>query len=76
MQRRAVLCAGFGKRERAAGKIESCEAVAAGKLCAWGFPVQPTGNHQVQYEPEIAFNANRDTLADPPEFAYYAALNI
>ena len=38
--------------------------------------MEPAGNHQVQDEPEIAFDSDRDTLADSPEFAHDTALSI
>ena len=37
--------------------------------------MQTARNHQVQHQPEIAFQANRDSLADPPQFAHAAALH-
>ena len=39
-------------------------------------PVQAAGDHQVQDEPEIAFQADGDALADAAEFANDAALGI
>jgi inhibitor of KinA len=71
-----VLRAGFGKRERAVGKIESSQAVAARQLCFWRPPVQAARNHQVQDEPEIAFHSDRDSLADSTQFAHNAAFDI
>jgi hypothetical protein len=38
--------------------------------------VQAAGDHQVQNEPEIAFQANRDALADAAEFTDDAAVGI
>src|SRR5713101_4596486 len=76
MQRCAVLCAGFGKHERAAGKIEGCQTLAARQLCVWRPPVQPASNHQVQHQPEIALYSNRNSLADSPQLAHDAALHI
>src|SRR5438552_10288654 len=75
MQRCAVLCAGFGQNERAVGKIEGCQTVAARQLCPWQPPVQPACNHQVQHQPKIAFYSNRDPLADSPQFADDATLD-
>src|SRR5438552_19202570 len=75
MQRCAVLCAGFGQNERAVGKIEGCQTVAARQLCPWQPPVQPACNHQVQHQPKIAFYSNRDALADSPQFADDATLD-
>src|SRR5260370_25017468 len=74
-QRCAVLRAGFGEHERAVGKIEGCQTVAARQLCRWLPPVQPACNHQVEHQPKIAFYSNRDALADSPQFAHDAALH-
>src|SRR5712664_1604940 len=76
IQRCSVLCTGFGKHERTAGKIESRQTPAARELRSWDLPVQPAGNHQVQHQPEIAFYSNRDSLADAPQFAHDAALHM
>jgi hypothetical protein len=72
----AVLRPGFGKYERAAGKIECGQAVAARQLCLWRPPVQPARNHQVQDEPKIAFHSNGDSLADSPQFAHNSAFDL
>src|SRR5258707_1357935 len=76
IQRCSVLCTGFGKHERTAGKIESRQTPAARELRSWDLPVQAAGNHQVQHQPEIAFYSNRDSLADSPQFAHDAALHM
>src|SRR6266849_280492 len=74
VQRCAVLCAGFGEHQRAAGKIEGRQISAASQLCRAGTPVQPAGDHQVQDQPEVAIHSNRDALPDTPQFPYDAAL--
>jgi hypothetical protein len=38
--------------------------------------VEAAGDHQMQHEPEIAFYSKGETLADSPEFADDAALDI
>ena len=38
--------------------------------------MQPSGNHQVQHQPEIAFHSNRDPLADAPQFSDEPSLHI
>src|SRR5260370_109764 len=74
-QRCPVLRAGFGQHERAVGKIEGCQTVAARQLCCWLPPVQPACNHQVEHQPKIAFYSDRDALADSPQLAPDAALH-
>ena len=75
-QRCAVLGAGFGKHQRASGKIEGCQTLASSQLCLRGLPVQPAGNHQVQHQPEIAFDSNRDALADAPQLSNDLSFHI
>src|ERR1700693_2901823 len=75
VQRCAMRSTGFGKYKRSAGKIEGSQTPAACQLCSSTSPVQPAGNHQGQDEPEIAFDANRDSLADAPQFVHDSALD-
>src|SRR6266849_5810311 len=37
---------------------------------------RPASFHQVQHQPEIALNSNRDSLADSPQFAHDAAFHV
>src|SRR5689334_20721773 len=61
----ARLCHG----ERAGREIQSCEVLPPGELHLWRPPMQPAGDHQVDHEPEITFEADRDPLADAPQGA-------
>src|SRR5450631_809173 len=70
-----MLGASFGEHKRAMGKIESGQTPAASQLCTRRPPVQTTSNHQVQHQPEIAFYADGNSLADSPQLAHYAALH-
>jgi hypothetical protein len=45
-------------------KIESREILATGEFGLLGPPVESTGDHQVNHEPEISFDPNGDPLAD------------
>jgi hypothetical protein len=45
----------------------------APQLCLARPPVQSSGNHQVQDEPEFTFYANCDSFADSSQFADYSA---
>ena len=63
MQRRAALGAGLGEDKRAAGEVEGSEHLPAAQLCAGGPPVQATGNHQVQNEPDIVVHADGNAFA-------------
>ena len=76
VQRRAPLRSGFGEDQGAIGKVESCKGLTASQLGIRRAPVQPAGNHQVKYQPEIVLHSNGDALADAPYFAYQLTLNI
>jgi hypothetical protein len=58
------------------GKVEGCQILAARQLGVSRTPVQPAGNHQVKYQPQVAIYPNCDALADSSQFAYYPALNV
>ncbi len=60
----AALAAGFGKGEGSAGEVEGGEGVAAGEFGLGGLPVEASGDHEVEYQPEIAFDTDGDALAD------------
>ena len=69
VQRGAALASGFGEHQRAVGKIERGEVVAAAELRARGPPVQAPGDHQVKHEPEVVVEADGDALADAAQLA-------
>src|SRR5271165_1138058 len=54
------------EHKRAIGEIEGCQALASRQLCAGSSPMQPPGNHQVKYQPEIVLQSDGDALADSP----------
>ena len=45
-------------------KSKAARALRPASLACGGLPVQPAGDHQVQHQPEIAFDADGDALAD------------
>jgi hypothetical protein len=64
MEGGAALGAGFREDERAGGEIEGGEGVAAGEFGLGRAPVKTAGDHEVENEPEIAYNADGDAFAD------------
>jgi alkanesulfonate monooxygenase SsuD/methylene tetrahydromethanopterin reductase-like flavin-dependent oxidoreductase (luciferase family) len=64
MQRCAFLAARLGQGQRARRKIESGQVGFCADFCADGFPVQPSGDHQVKHEPDIVVEPDRDAFAD------------
>jgi len=74
-QRRAPFGAGFREHERAGGKIERCEIVAPAELCVRRPPMQSSGDHQMEHEPQVVVEADRDALADAPQLAHGASLH-
>ena len=59
VQRRALLRAGLGKRQRAVGKAKRGQADLAGQLGAGRLPVQPARDHQVQDQEEARRRSTR-----------------
>jgi hypothetical protein len=69
----AAFGARFCEYQGSVGEVEGCESVAAGEPgCGWP-PVQATGDHEMQDQPEAVVRAISDTdgdaLADAAEFA-------
>src|SRR5207237_2158948 len=71
----ATLCAGFSEHERSFGKIERRQILTSCEFCVWRSPMQSPRDHQVQHQPEIAFESERDPLTDSPQFPHYAAFD-
>jgi len=69
VERGATLGAGFGEDEGAVGKIEGGEIAAGGEFGMRRFPVQATGDHEVQDKPEIVVETDGDALGDAAERA-------
>src|SRR5215470_5176525 len=64
MERGAFLGASFGPEKRSNGKVKRREATWRRDFHAAGPPVEPARNHQMQNEPEVAFEANTDPFSD------------
>ena len=67
MQRRALLRSGLGQREAAVVEQERGQGAAAVGLLGFLAPVQASGDHQVQHQPDVVIEADRDAFADAPE---------
>lgn len=50
-------------------EIESCELIFSGETEAGRFPVEASGDHEVQDEPEVVIEADGDSFADAAEGA-------
>jgi hypothetical protein len=74
VQRGSPFRARLGQNQRTVGKIERRQTLSTGEHGVGRAPVQPTGNHQMQYQPEIIFQANRDPFADAPQLLHGLAL--
>ena len=59
--------AGFGPEKRAAGKIESGESTRRRNLDSTRAPVKTAGDHQMENEPEVVFEADADAFAESAE---------
>ena len=64
VQRCPLLRAELGQHQRAVRKIEAGMGDLARELRSPLAPVQPARDHQVQHQPQIAFEPDRDPLAD------------
>lgn len=51
-------------------KIERRERVPAAEFGAFSFPMEASGDHQMQYEPPAVIKPDCDALADSTERAY------
>ncbi|MCU1270133.1 MAG: hypothetical protein JWN74_1427 [Acidobacteriaceae bacterium] len=71
-----MLGAGFSEHERAVRKIKRRQALPSGQLCSSRAPVKTPGNHQVQHQPEIAFDPNANSFADSPQFAHGSTFHV
>jgi hypothetical protein len=69
VQRCPLLGAEFGQREAAVGEVEGSERMPAGELRARLSPVQAAVDHEVQDEPEVLVQAERDALAEAAQAA-------
>src|SRR5438309_1984534 len=64
-----MLRAGFGQNQRTVLEVERCQVLTSPELCSFRAPMQTPGDHEVQHEPKIAFDSNRNSFPDPPNFA-------
>lgn len=76
VKRSAFLGAGFGPEERAVGKVESGEAARGRDFDVAGFPVQAAGDHEMEDEPEIVFEADADAFAESAEAENFLAEGV
>lgn len=68
----AALGAGLGERQRAILELEKGERVA--RFLAG--PVQASGDHEVQHEMQVAFQAEHNTLADARDIDDFPAMCV
>jgi hypothetical protein len=60
VQRRTLLCPGFRQSQLPVLNSNTADIATFSSLAALVVPVQPAGNHQVQHEPQISFEAEAD----------------
>ena len=72
----ATFGAGFGEDERAVGKVEGGEIVAAAEFGSEGTPVETTGDHEVQDQPMAVVEFDGDALADAAQGAHCVAVEL
>jgi len=69
VERGAMLRAGLGEPQPSAIELEHREQISPARFGRRRIPVQPAGNHEMQHQPQIAGDSDRDPLADPPNLA-------
>ena len=70
------LSACFGQHEGAVLKIERCETQATGKFCAGFQPSKSPSDHQVNDNPQIVVETNRDAFSNSSNVADSLALDF
>jgi len=72
----AAFGAGFGEDERAVGKIEGGEIVAAAEFGAERTPVEAAGDHEMEDEPDAVIELEDDAFADAVQRAHGVAFYV
>jgi len=72
----AALGAGFGEDERAVGKVEGGEVVAAAEFGSEVTPVETAGDHEVKDEPIAVVELDGDALADAAQRTHGVAFEL
>ncbi len=67
MERSLFFRPGFGEHQTSVRKIKGREVPFAPEVGTRLLPVEPSGDHQVNDEPEIVLEADGDALADAPQ---------
>src|SRR5215469_1147480 len=57
-------------------EVKCCQILTPSEFGLRTTPVQSSGNHQVQHEPEIAFQSNRDSFSNAPQSLDLASFHI
>ena len=68
MQGGASRGTGFGQSQRSVVELEDGEQVSAARFYRSGFPMEAACDFQVEDEPEIVVEADRDLLAEAAYF--------
>ena len=58
------------------GKIERRQIAPSAQFRAFGLPMQSPRDHQVDHQPQLAIQPDRDPLADPPQLLNDTAFRI
>jgi hypothetical protein len=69
MQRRAFLRAGFGQDQAAIREIERSQTAGPRNFGSASTPVEASGDHQMQDQPQVVIETYRDSFANPAELS-------
>src|SRR5436190_453025 len=75
MERRLMLCAGFGENQRAVLEIERKEANLSGDLASPVPPPESTRDHEMEDEKQLALGLEHNPLAQTVEVDDDAAID-
>ena len=67
VQRRAALGAASVSTSVPSWKSNAASCCLPASFAPGALPVQPAGDHQVQHQPQVAVQPDRDALAQPPQ---------
>jgi hypothetical protein len=72
----ALFGAGFGPEEGAVGKVKGSQAAGWGDFDAARLPVKTTGDHEMEDEPEVVFEAEADAFAEAAKAENFSAEGV
>ena len=76
VKRRAFLCSCLREGECAVREIKGCQAELPGNPGARRLPMEPAGDHEMENQEQLSFEAKYDALPQSPQAQHPRVLNI